>query len=143
MKELESRTELTRTDASRTKKLPPKDIDERTSDNYANNKLKGNGKKPLKNKRKANCDIDEIMDPAAENEHVCTDSNVSVGIKDKDVLIELRCPWREGILVKFMDSISNLGLDVHSAQSSVVDEIFSLNIKSKVRIRTPTSKLIC
>ena len=109
------------------------DAREGTSDNYGNKKTGCNGKKPLLNKRKAR-DMDEAE---PETNHVVPkDSpadNVAVRLKNKDVVIEIQCPWRDGVLLEIMDVLSNLRLDSHSVQSSTVDGIISLTIKSMVR----------
>ncbi|KAH7550262.1 hypothetical protein JRO89_XS13G0162400 [Xanthoceras sorbifolium] len=135
VEELESRPELPEL-VGRTKRKP-KDTIERTSDNYGNNKI-SNGKKPP-NKRKA-CDIDE-MEP--EIEYVVpkdgSTDNITVSTNDKNVLIEIRCPWREGILIEIMDAVSNLHLDSHSVQSSTTEEILSATIKSKYKGLTVAS----
>ncbi|KAA8520833.1 hypothetical protein F0562_011506 [Nyssa sinensis] len=137
LKELERRVEelescsreVTELEARSRKK--PQDTVERTSDNYGNTK-NGNGKKPLLNKRKAS-DIDE-MEPEVNQillKDISADS-VTVSMIEKDVLIEIRCPWRECLLLDIVDAISNLHLDSPAVQSSNVDGILSLTIRSKV-----------
>lgn len=127
--ELESCKGLTEVEAKT--KSKPQDTVERTSDNYGNNKT--NSKKPLINKRKA-CDIDE-MEPEINyivSNDVSTD-NVIVSITNKTVLIEMRCPLREGGLLEIMDAVSKLHLDCHSVQSSTIEGIISLTIKSRFK----------
>lgn len=112
-------------------KRQPQDTTERTSDNYGNNKT-SSGKKPLINKRKAS-DIDESEQGI--NYGVQEDGladNVTVSMKNNSVTIEIMCSWREGVLLEIMDALSNLHLDSHSVQSSIIDGILSLTIKSKV-----------
>lgn len=107
------------------------DIIEHTSDNYDIKKI-DNGKKHWINKRKA-CDIDDT-DPEL-NRVVPEDGlplDVKVSIKEQEVLIEMRCPYREYILLDVMDVINNLHLDAHSVQSSALDGILTLTLKSKV-----------
>ncbi|KAJ9173636.1 hypothetical protein P3X46_016752 [Hevea brasiliensis] len=128
VEELESCRELTELDARTRRK--PQDVIERTSDNYGSNKI-GNNKKPLVNKRKV-CNIDEReaeMDYGISKD--ASDDNITVIMNDKDVLIEIKCPWREGLLLEIMDAASHLQLDSHSVQSSAIDGILSLTIKSK------------
>ncbi|KAL4621939.1 hypothetical protein ACB092_06G263200 [Castanea dentata] len=108
------------------------DIIEHTSDNYDIKKI-DNGKKHWINKRKA-CDIDET--DLELNRVVPEDGlplDVKVSIKEQEVLIELRCPYREYILLDVMDGINNLHLDAHSVQSSALDGILTLTLKSKFR----------
>ncbi|KAF3448573.1 hypothetical protein FNV43_RR09286 [Rhamnella rubrinervis] len=119
-------------------KRKPQDTTEGISDNYGNNKT-SSGKKALINKRKAS-DIDET-EPGI-NYAVSEDSladNVTVSVKNNGVTIEIRCPWREGILLEVMDSLSNLHLDSHSVQSSNIDGILCLTIKSKFKGSTLAS----
>ncbi|KAA8522415.1 hypothetical protein F0562_013224 [Nyssa sinensis] len=137
LKELESRVEelescVEVTELDETIRRKPQDTVERTSDNYGNNKI-GSGKTSLVNKRKA-CDIDE-MEPEIKRVLLKDSSadNISVCMMKKDVLIKVRCPWRECLLLEIVDAISNLHLDSHSVQSSNVDGILSLTIRSKFK----------
>ncbi|XP_059642953.1 transcription factor EGL1-like isoform X2 [Cornus florida] len=116
----------------------PQDTAERTCDSHGNNKT-DNGKKPLINKRKA-CDIDEAGPEI--NRVLLNDSstdNVAVSMVEEDVLTEIKCPWRECLLIKLVDAISNLHLDSHSVQSSNIDGILTMTIKSKFKRPTAAS----
>lgn len=116
----------------------PQDTAERTSDNYGNNRI-GNGKKPLINKRKAH-DIDE--NKPETNMVLLKDSscdNISVSLMEKDVVVAIRCPWRECLLLEIMDVVSNLHLDSHSFQSSTIDGVVSVTIEAKYRGPTTAS----
>lgn len=131
VEELESSIDLAEFEARVRRKQP--DIVEHTSDNYDNRKIEI-GKKPWLNKRKA-CDIDEA--DLELSSVVATDSlqsDMKVSIKEQEVLIELRCAWREYLLLEIIDAINNLQLDAHSVQSSTKDGIFTLAVTSKVRI---------
>lgn len=112
----------------------PHDMVERTSDNCGTH-VTGSGKKPVVNKRKAS-DINN-MEP--ETNHVVqrdvSVDNLTVRINDRMVLIEMRCSWREGVLLEIINEVNNLHLDSHSVQSSTIDGILSLTIKSKVGIK--------
>ncbi|KAF8380233.1 hypothetical protein HHK36_027715 [Tetracentron sinense] len=129
VEELESCRELSEFEA---RERRDQDIVERTSDNYGNSDT-ANGKKHLINKRKA-CDIDEMI---PELNWVAPKgglpADVTVSLMDKEVLIEMRCPWRECLLLEIMDAINNLHLDAHSVQSSTADGILALTLKSKFR----------
>ncbi|XP_031283921.1 transcription factor EGL1-like isoform X1 [Pistacia vera] len=106
------------------------DMVEQISDNYDNQKI-DQGRKPWINKRKAS-DIDET-DPET-NKVVLKDGppfDVKISIKEKEVLIEMRCPYREFILLDIMDAINNLHLDAYSVISSNLDGILTLALKSK------------
>ncbi|KAL7167554.1 hypothetical protein ACSBR2_038087 [Camellia fascicularis] len=126
VEELDSCKEVVEQEARTRRK--PQDSAERTSDNYANNI-----EKPLINKRKA-CDIGEI-EPEINQMVLKNSSNdsVTVSMIEKDVLIEVRCPWRECLLLEIMDAISHLHLDSYSIQSTNTDGILSLTVKSKFK----------
>ncbi|XP_024032509.1 transcription factor GLABRA 3-like [Morus notabilis] len=76
------------------------------------------------------------------NHTVSKDSSadsIAVSMKNKVVIIEIRCPWREGLLLEIIDALSNLHLDSHSVQSSTVDGIISLIIQSTIKGPNPVS----
>ena len=129
VEELESCREST--DLEPKTKRKPVDSREGTSDNYGNNKSRSR-KKQLINKRKAG-DMDEV-DPEKYHD-VSKDSsadNITVIKKNKDAIIEIRCPWREGVLLEIVDALSNLHLDSHSVQSTTMDGVISLTIQAMV-----------
>ncbi|XP_012086894.1 transcription factor GLABRA 3 isoform X3 [Jatropha curcas] len=128
VEELESCRGSTELEARARRKL--QDAIEGTSDNYGSNKT-GNNKKHLVNKRKAH-DISE-MEPEI-NYNIpkdCSTDNITVSINDMDILIEIKCLWREGLLLEIIDVISHMHLDSYSVQSSTIDGTLSLTIKSK------------
>lgn len=136
MKELEARVEelescMDSVDFEARARRKYLDMVEQISDNYDMKKI-DNGRKSWMNKRKA-CDIDET-DPEL-NRAVAEDGlplDVKVSIKEQEVLIEMRCPYREYILLDVMDAINNLHLEAHSVQSSAPNGILTLTLKSKV-----------
>uniref|UniRef100_A0A2C9WCF8 BHLH domain-containing protein n=1 Tax=Manihot esculenta TaxID=3983 RepID=A0A2C9WCF8_MANES len=139
VEELESCKELTELEARTRRK--PQDAIERTSDNCGSYKS-GNKKKPPANKRKA-CNIDETeqeMDYDISKD-TSTD-NITVSMNEKDVSIEMKCPWREGLLLEIIDAASHLHLDSHSVQSSTIDGILYLTIKSKKRLTAGSARAI-
>ena len=98
---------------------------DRISDNYGI-------KKPRIKKRKAR-DIDEAeleLDEVAPKDGMPVD--LKVCMKDNEIIIEIRSPYREYMLLDIMDEANKLQLDVHSVQSSTLDGIFALTLKSKV-----------
>ncbi|KAK3005764.1 hypothetical protein RJ639_017576 [Escallonia herrerae] len=137
VKKLESSKERAEMEVRTQRK--PHDVAERTSDNYGNDK-NGNSRKPLVNKRKA-CDIDEIE--AETNQVLPKDDSLTddltVSVIDRNVLVEIRCPWKEGLLLEIMDATSKLHLDSHSVQTSSVDGILSLTIRSKLKGSPPAT----
>ncbi|PON62879.1 Basic helix-loop-helix transcription factor [Parasponia andersonii] len=136
VEELESGREST--DLEPKTKRKPQDAREGTSDNYGNKKISSR-KEQFINKRKAR-DMDEV-EPEIHHD-VSKDSsagNIAVIMKNKDVLIKINCPWREGVLLEIMDALSNLHLDSHSVQSSTMDGIISLTIQSMIKCSAPIS----
>lgn len=130
VEELESCREFTEFETIEKRKHP--DIVERTSDNYGYNE-NANSPKALLNKRKA-CDIDEIdpeLDSVSPKDSVAT--YVTVCMIEKEVLVELRCPWKDCLIIEIIDAISNLHLDAHSIQSAATEGILTLTLKSKFK----------
>ncbi|KAL6502332.1 endoglucanase 3 [Orobanche hederae] len=134
VEELESYKEAIELDS--TTQTKPQDAVERTFDNYGPNKI-GNSKKPSANKRKA-CETDKT---GAENNRVrlkdsSSADNITVSVIDKDVLIEMKCSWKDCVLVEIMEAVRKLRMDTQSIQSSNTDGILSLVIKAKVLLST-------
>ncbi|RWV87693.1 hypothetical protein GW17_00050286 [Ensete ventricosum] len=127
-KELESCRETADVSGRDRRKQHP-DVAERTSDNYIHKEIT-DGRKASANKRKAR-DMDEA-EAEAEHEHHCVE--VSVTMKEKEVLVKMHCPWREYLLLEIVESMSNLHLDPLSVQSSTVDGMLAMTVKSKVWI---------
>lgn len=107
------------------------DMVEQTSDNYDYEKIEGT-LKPSMNKRKA-CELDET-DLKLKNDIPQNGLrlDVKVSMKEQEVLVDMRCPYREYLLVDIMDAMNDLQLDAHSVQSSDHNGVFSLTLKSKV-----------
>ncbi|KAL2335966.1 hypothetical protein Fmac_010412 [Flemingia macrophylla] len=116
---------------ARTKRKCP-DVVEQMSDNYGARKICMRVK-PWINKRKG-CGIDELD---RELETIVSEEgkalNVKVNAKEQEVLIEMKCPYREYILFDIMDTINNLHLDAHTVESSTSDGVLTLTLKSKFR----------
>ncbi|KAK6158200.1 hypothetical protein DH2020_005514 [Rehmannia glutinosa] len=130
VEELESYKEAMELESTTRNK--PQDAIERTSDNYGPNKI-GNTKKPSTNKRKA-CETEKT---GAENNRVrlrdSSADNVAVSVSDKDVSIEMKCSWKEGIMLEVMEAVSKLRMDTENVQSSNTDGILSITIKAKCK----------
>jgi len=60
-------------------------------------------------------------------------TDVQVSIIEHEALVELQCPWREGLLLDIMQTLSNLLFETHSVQSSVVNSTFVAKIRAKVK----------
>lgn len=122
VEELESSRELMDAEARERPKHP--DVSERTSDNY--------GAHNASKKRKA-CIVDE---PETEQHHWVLSKDgpvdVNVTLMQKDVVIEMHCPWRDSLLFDIIEAMNNLDLDSHSLQSNTEDGILAMTAKAKV-----------
>ncbi|PSS04352.1 Transcription factor GLABRA like [Actinidia chinensis var. chinensis] len=129
VEELESCIDLAEQEAKGTRKYP--DVVDKTSENNENMRI--DNKKPWINKRKA-YDIDETdpkLSSVVPNDKPLKDMKVK--IKEQEVLIEMRCPSREYLLLDIIDALNHLNLDAHSVQSSTVDGILTVTLRYKFR----------
>ncbi|PON92081.1 Basic helix-loop-helix transcription factor [Trema orientale] len=128
LKELEARVEELE---ARTRKKYSEMV-EQTSDNYGNKN--DNERNTWLNKRKTS-EVDETE----PDQNMVIDKdygqplNLKVSVKEQEVLIDMRCPYKEFILLDIIDAINHLHLDAHSVQSSTLDGVFTLTLKSKFR----------
>ncbi|OAY76106.1 Transcription factor GLABRA 3, partial [Ananas comosus] len=116
VEELESCRELLDHESRTRRKYP--DIAERTSDNYCNKKIP-NGQVSA-SKRKAS----DINETDVEHHWILSKDgpiDVNVTVIEKEVFLEIRCPWRECLLLEIVEVLSNLHLDPLSMQSSTAD----------------------
>ncbi|XP_031127277.1 transcription factor GLABRA 3-like [Ipomoea triloba] len=105
---------------------------ERTSDNCCA-KSADKGKKIVPQKRKAS----DMEENSRGNHKDCMKNGsghdvISVNMISKDVTIEMKCQWSEGMLIKIVQVLNNLHLDCHGIQSSNSDGILSVTIKAKM-----------
>nr|WCS41527.1 bHLH transcription factor 3 [Iris laevigata] len=62
------------------------------------------------------------------------DTNVQVSIIETDALLELQCPYREGLLLRLMQTLEEvLQLEITSIQSSAANGTFVAELRAKVR----------
>ncbi|MED6170903.1 endoglucanase 3 [Stylosanthes scabra] len=97
------------------------DMGERTSDTNGNKNSKS-----VSNKRRA-------WEAAGDEEMNNPDIDVEIYVSESEVVIEMKCPWREGVLLETVEALSSLHLDCHSLQSSESHGNLYLTIKSKFR----------
>ncbi|XP_010553518.1 PREDICTED: transcription factor EGL1-like isoform X2 [Tarenaya hassleriana] len=137
VQELESCRELTDTETRMAKRKKPNEAGERTSATCRDHTDRtGNGKRILVSKRR-NSDVE---DAEPDSSSAGLTDNLRIGLVGNEVVIELRCAWREGVLLEIMDVISDLNLDSHSVQSSTGDGFLCLTVKCKhkgSKIATP------
>ncbi|XP_057763228.1 transcription factor EGL1-like isoform X1 [Arachis stenosperma] len=97
------------------------DMVERASDNNSNKNSKS-----VSNKRRA-------CEAAGDEEMNNSEIDVGIYVSESEVVIEMKCPWREGLLLETVEALSSLHLDCHSLQSSKSHGTLYLTIKSKFR----------
>ncbi|KAI4303530.1 hypothetical protein MLD38_039144 [Melastoma candidum] len=73
------------------------------------------------------------------NETDFASSALTVRLNEGNVLIEMRCASREGLLLDIISITNNLQLETHSVRSSTVEGILSLTIFSKLMGTTAVS----
>nr|GMC80746.1 putative anthocyanin regulator [Ipomoea batatas] len=105
---------------------------ERTSDNCCA-KSADKGKNIVPQKRKAS----DMEENSRGNHKDCMKNGsghdvISVNMIRKDVTIEMKCQWSEGMLIKIVQVLNNLHLDCHGIQSSNSDGILFVIIKAKM-----------
>ncbi|KAB2001831.1 hypothetical protein ES319_D11G022400v1 [Gossypium barbadense] len=128
VEELECCRELTESE-TKTKQKHHRDRAERTSSNKVTNgnKLASSNKRKAYDIEETKQDIDHVASKDGSTE------NLTISTNNKDLTIEFKCRWRDGILFEIMDALSVLDLDCHSVQSSTIEGILSVTIKSKYK----------
>ncbi|CAL5079224.1 unnamed protein product [Urochloa decumbens] len=64
----------------------------------------------------------------------CGGTEVQVSIIESDALVELRCPSRDGLLLRLMQALHReLGLEVTAVQASSPGDVLLLELRAKVR----------
>nr|GLL30676.1 bHLH2 transcription factor [Ipomoea trifida] len=58
---------------------------------------------------------------------------VEVSIIESDALVEIRCTYREGLILDVMQMLKELGLEITTVQSSVNGGIFSAELRAKLK----------
>lgn len=59
-------------------------------------------------------------------------STVEVSIIESDGLLELKCPYRDGLLLEIMQVLCQLRLEITAVQSSSTDGVFVAELRAKV-----------
>nr|AHJ80985.1 basic helix-loop-helix transcription factor [Erythranthe lewisii] len=130
VEELESNKEATELESTTQSKSH--DAIERTSDNYGPTKT-DTSKKPITNKRKSS-DLDKTgLDNRRVRLRDSSTDSITINVSDKDVMIEIRCCWRESVLSEVMEAVNKLHLHSQTVQSSNNDGILSMSIKAKCK----------
>nr|BAX02595.1 basic helix-loop-helix [Tricyrtis sp. Shinonome] len=78
------------------------------------------------------------MEPSRRVKHTYAveafSTNVQVSIIGTDSLLELKCPYRDGLLLKVIQTLHELGLEVISIQSSLENNTFVAKLRAKVKV---------
>nr|QPB72533.1 basic helix-loop-helix transcription factor [Clarkia gracilis subsp. sonomensis]QPB72534.1 basic helix-loop-helix transcription factor [Clarkia gracilis subsp. sonomensis] len=59
-------------------------------------------------------------------------TTLTVSVTGKVVQIDVKCSWREGLLLEIIEALRNLRLDSHAVQSSIIEGVLFLNMKCKL-----------
>ncbi|GAA0153270.1 DNA-binding transcription factor [Lithospermum erythrorhizon] len=117
-KEVNSKTRRKRSDSS-----------ERTSDNYGT--VKESERRG--HTRKTNvCEIDDVKHPSKRSLLGESSSyNISVNMIDKEILIDLKFPSRDGVFLEIMEVLSNFHLGCNAIQSTNNEGVLTVTLQSK------------
>nr|QXL90856.1 basic helix-loop-helix (bHLH) DNA-binding [Raphanus sativus]QXL90857.1 basic helix-loop-helix (bHLH) DNA-binding [Raphanus sativus] len=63
---------------------------------------------------------------------------VEVSIIESDVLLEMRCEYRDGLLLNILQVLKELGIETTAVHTAVNDHDFEAEIRAKVRGKKPT-----
>ncbi|KAJ6826014.1 transcription factor EGL1-like [Iris pallida] len=130
VEELESSAEVVVLEGRGRRKHP--DVAERTSDNYGSKEDAGS-RKPPSNKRKAR----DVEEAEADCNHwfLSKDGAVDINVTtiEREVTIEMQCPWSDSLLLEVMEAMGKLNLDSHSVKSTRVDNVLGLTLKAKIK----------
>lgn len=80
--------------------------------------------------------ISESIEESSETEQVMVrdETDVRVELKESEVLIEVRCLYRDYIVADIMEAMSNLNMDASSIRSKNQEGFLVLNLKAKVSL---------
>ncbi|XP_072998292.1 basic helix-loop-helix protein A isoform X2 [Typha latifolia] len=60
-------------------------------------------------------------------------TSVQVSIIESDALLEIQCPYREGLLLKIMQTLHEIRLEITSIQSTTANDTFVAELRAKVK----------
>nr|AEG74512.1 MYC1 [Arabidopsis thaliana] len=81
-------------------------------------------------------DSTKIDDNSGETEQVTVfrdKTHLRVKLKETEVVIEVRCSYRDYIVADIMETLSNLHMDAFSVRSHTLNKFLTLNLKAKFR----------
>ncbi|KAK9068994.1 hypothetical protein SSX86_013110 [Deinandra increscens subsp. villosa] len=67
-----------------------------------------------------------------------TAEEVEVSIIENDALVEMRCGFREGLLVDVVNKLREIGVEIRTVQSFVDGGMFTAEMRAKVKVRQGT-----
>lgn len=85
----------------------------------------------------------EVIEETSETEQgmVRDETKVRVKLQESEVLIEVRCVYRDYIVADIMEAVSNLNMDAFSIRCHSHGGLLVLNLKAKVNLLKPN--LLC
>ncbi|ESQ38593.1 hypothetical protein EUTSA_v10028584mg [Eutrema salsugineum] len=67
-----------------------------------------------------------------------TSEEVEVSIIESDALLEMRCEYRDGLLLDILQALKELGIETTGVQTAVNEHDFEAEIRAKVRGKKPS-----
>lgn len=67
------------------------------------------------------------------------ETHLRVKLKETEVVIEVRCSYRDYIVADVMETLSNLHMDAFSVRSHTANGFLTLNLKAKVKSEKQSS----
>lgn len=107
------------------------ELESRNKQVEANQRLK---KLPLSEKRKLRA-IEGGGSNATGKPARGETTDIQVSIIEQDALLELQCPYIEGLLIKIMQTLHDLRLEVISVNTSMEGGTFVAEFRAKVNIK--------
>lgn len=102
---------------------------EMTSDNYGND----NPKKAATNKRKGSHKEKTGTETCKVRLRNPTTDNINISVSEKEAFIEIRCSWKENVLLQVIESLSKIHVEAQTIQSSANDDgTLSITVNAKV-----------
>lgn len=88
-------------------------------------------------------DSTKIDGNSGETEQVFRDqTHLRVKLEETEVVIEVRCSYRDYIVADIMETLSNLHMDAFSVRSHTLNGFLTLNLKAKVNLEK-NKNLLC
>ncbi|XP_058083197.1 transcription factor BHLH42 isoform X2 [Magnolia sinica] len=105
-----------------------------TKSNASQNSSGDRSRSPIMEKRKMRV-VEGTGSAKTKAVDATFNNTVQVSIIERDALLEFQCPYRDGLLLEIMQTLSELRLEITAVQSSSTNGIFITEIRAKVKDR--------